>query len=272
MVDRTNAAESVVTPSESIPPVRAVVRAIEILMSFTAETPELSLSELTRKVQMPKSTVYRLLLTLEQHKFIERTGQDRFRLGSALIVLGQLALNSRDLLQLALQPMQALRDRTGESVHLHILDANERLCIHTIQGTHDLRTVGGVGQRSPLHVGASARAILAFMPEAEREKIIQAPLRPWTRATIVDPDVLRKELASVRDRGVAVSCGERDEGIASIAAPIFNGLGEVVGSISLSGPAHRITAEHIEAYSAAVKETALELSRQLGFVPLQQDT
>src|SRR5690606_19867547 len=157
MVDRTNAAESVVTPSESIPPVRAVVRAIEILMSFTAETPELSLSELTRKVQMPKSTVYRLLLTLEQHKFIERTGQDRFRLGSALIVLGQLALNSRDLLQLALQPMQALRDRTGESVHLHILDANERLCIHTIQGTHDLRTVGGVGQRSPLHVGASAR-------------------------------------------------------------------------------------------------------------------
>lgn len=250
--------------ADSIPPVRAVERTLHILDCFDEDHPALGPAEVARRVGLPKSTAYRLMLTLSAHGYLERVGEEKFELGRKLLYLGLQVRAGGEVREAAHPVMVELRDRFHESVHLHLREGNERVCIHSVEGTHDLRVAGNVGRRAPLYSGASARAILAFLPPAEIDTIITAGLSRLTAGTITDPERLRAELERVRQQGYAVSVGERIEGTASVAVPLWRPTGEVLGSLAVSGPHFRFEPEAVPGLVPALLQASLTVYRRLG--------
>lgn len=246
----------------AIKPVRVVERALEILRVFLQTPAPLGVGEIARLTRIPKSTAYRVLLTLEGRGYLVRSGSgEKFELGPLLYRQPQ---PDNSLLQVARPVIDGLRDTCGETVGLHLLDGDERVCIAAAEGVRALRTSGRVGSRAPLYSGASARAIMAFLPAERWDRIIaRTGLAPLTSRTITDPDQLMAELARIRASGHAVSHGEWDEAITSVAAPIFDGRGAVTGSINLSGPTQRFGEEKIRLLVGALKAAAAEISRRM---------
>lgn len=250
--------------TQPIKPVRAVERSLEILHLFLARAQPLGAGEVARATDLPKSTAYRLLLTMEAEGYLARTEAEKFCRGPRLIG-ALLQQEGPDLRTLAQSVIADLRDVCGETAGFHLLEGSERRCILAAEGNRTLRTSGRVGSRAPLYSGASARAILAFLPTERQEAFLdQGSLKPITPRTITDPERLRAELARIRADGYAVSDGEWEEGIISIAAPVFGPAGAVMGSINLSGPSFRFPSERIEALVGALKAAALALSHRLG--------
>lgn len=247
--------------------VRAVARTLDILDAL-AEGP-LSIGEVANRIGLPKTTTYRLLVTLEQSEVVIRPDPTAdFRLGPRLLHLGMRTGAVMDLREAAMPVMRQLRDRFGETVNLNILMDRERLCVASAEGVHDVRFVGVVGQRSPLHSGAAARAILAFLPDDRiHAYVAEAPLTRLASSTITDPTHLWEAVRETRRLGYAVSAGERTEGAMSIGAPIWNTDDEVIGSINVTGPTSRVTTYALEALAAAAVEAGLKISRALGHVP-----
>ena len=247
--------------------VRSGLRTLDILDEL-AEGPR-SVGAVARAVELPKTTAYRLLLTLEQREMVARgSGPDEFRLGPRLLSLGLLVRAGSSLNEAALPVMRELRERFGETVNLNICVRDERLCIASLEGTHRVRMQGVMGERSPLHSGAAARAILAFLPTARVEAYIDASLlTPLTGHTITDPERLRAILADDRRRGYVLSIGERTEGVTSVGAPIWGAQGEVAASLNVSGPTERMHRHSLEEIGHATRRAGLMVSVAIGYVP-----
>ena len=245
--------------------VRSIVRALDILDTL-ASGPR-TVGAVARAVDLPKTTVHRLLLTLEQREIVSRgQGAEEFRLGPRLLYLGLQARAGETLHDLALPAMRDLRQRYEETVNLNIRVGDERLCIASVEGVHSIRMTGVLGQRSPLHSGAAARAILAFLEDdAIEHYLARMPRERIAEGTIVDPDALRSALRETRERGYAVSESERTSGVASVGAPIWNDLGEVVGSINVSGPPVRLPAERLAHIGESVRDAGRSISTSLGY-------
>lgn len=228
-----------------------------------------SVAAIARAAQLPKSTVQRLLMTLEGRGMVSRTDRaEEWCLGARMLYLGLQARRGNGLHDVALPYLHHLRDRFGETVNLNLRVGDERVCIASVEGAHSVRMTGVLGQRSPLHSGAAARAILAFLPEAEIEAYLaRVHLEPIASHTITDPGMLRTVLAETRDRGYAFSVSERTSGVTSAGAPIWNELGEVVASINVSGPNDRLQSAPPEALSAAVREAGQAISAAMGYLP-----
>lgn len=248
---------------EGVKSVRAVERALDLLDRFLESAEPIGVGEAARLSGMPKSTVYRLLLTMESRGYLERTGEDeRFVLGARLRAAP--AQPVPDIRQVTQSIIEGLRDTCGETVGLHLLEGDERVCVAAAEGVRTLHTSGRVGGRAPLYSGASARAIMAFLPEFRRDQIISTTgLAPLTSHTITDPAQLKAELARIRAEGFAVSTGEWSEGITSVAVPIFNPDGSVVGSVNISGPTFRFGEEKISLLVGALKAAAEVINQRL---------
>jgi DNA-binding IclR family transcriptional regulator len=250
----------------AVKPVRAVERTLDILDLLLRRDTPASLAEVVHGTALPKSTAYRLLLTLESRDYLQRTAEDRWELSDRLPRPTLASHPSESAIRTAALPvMEGLRDTCGETVGLHLLVKDERLCIAATEGTRTLRTSGRVGSRAPLYSGASARAIMAHLPEDRRLQIVRRTgLAPLTLNTITDPVVLEAELARIRSTGYAVSHGEWDEGITSVAAPLFGPGESVVASINVSGPTFRFQEGKIALLAGALRAAARAISRRLG--------
>lgn len=240
-------------------------RALRVLCAFSLEEPEVGVSELARKVDLPKSTVHRLLQVLEEEGFVcQDLKTSKYRLSVRLFHLGAVARSTMNLERVAQLEMEKLRDACGETVNLYVLDGIERVCIQKVEAPHLVRQVVHLGQKIPAYCGAAGKALLAWQEPPFVEKVINATkLKPLTANTISDPDAFRAELAKIRELGYAVSRGERDAEVMAIAAPIFNQEGKVIASLGLSGPASRfsVTAEAIR----QVVKASSEISYHLGY-------
>ncbi|BCV26011.1 IclR family transcriptional regulator [Gelria sp. Kuro-4] len=240
-------------------------RALRVLCAFSLEEPEVGVSELARKVDLPKSTVHRLLQVLEEEGFVcQDLKTSKYRLSVRLFHLGAVARSTMNLERVAQPEMERLRDACGETVNLYVLDGIERVCIQKVEAPHLVRQVVHLGQKIPAYCGAAGKALLAWQEAPFVEKVINATkLKPLTANTISDPDAFRAELAKIRELGYAVSRGERDAEVMAIAAPIFNQEGKVIASLGLSGPASRfsVTAEAIR----QVVKASSEISYHLGY-------
>jgi DNA-binding IclR family transcriptional regulator len=246
--------------------VRAIARAFDILEALTEG--QLSIGEIGKRIGLPKTTAHRILVTLEQRGIVVRSDSDGdFQLGPRLLHLGMHVKSVADLREAALPVMRELRDRFGETANLSIIVGNERLCIASIEGIYEVRSVGVVGQRSPLHSGAAARAILAFLPDDRIHRhLAEVTLARLTDQTITDPARLWDAIQEARRLGHVVTMGERTAGAMSVAAPIWNGYNEVIGSINVTGPATRMSTYPIQDLAAAVTEAGRTVSRALGHV------
>ncbi|HEY3366380.1 MAG TPA: IclR family transcriptional regulator [Symbiobacteriaceae bacterium] len=236
--------------------VRAVDRALDLIDLLLERPGSLGVGEVARLANMPKSTAYRLLVTLESRGYLARGEDEKYQLGSRL--QGAAARRPISELKLAAQSvLEGLRDTVGETAGLHVPDGDERICVAAAEGMRTLRTSGRIGSRAPLYSGASSKAILGFLPESRWEEVIlRTGLKPLTARTITDPDRLRAELMRIQVEGYAVSSGEWGEGISSVAVPIFDPAGAVMASINISGPGFRFGEEKIRLLVGTLKAAA----------------
>jgi len=251
--------------------VRAVKRVIDILESFNYEQFELGLSELSEKVGLPKSTLYRYLETLKERGFITQDPETgKYRLGMRLFELGSIVQNNLDLRKLAHPYLKKLADETNMTVHLCVLDEERGVGVYIdkIENPNARVSYSQLGKTIPLHTGGVGKALMAYLPEERIKEIIQKHGLPrLTPNTVTDPDMLMKTLQEIREKGYSIDNEEVALGVKCVAAPIRNINGDVIASISVSGPPAMINEETIPKLAELVKKGALEISRELGFDP-----
>jgi DNA-binding IclR family transcriptional regulator len=240
-------------------------RAIDVLLLFTEQQPVLSAEEVSEQLGMPRSTTYRYLQSLRSSGLIEDdTSSGGFRLGPEILRLARVARQGLGLPELALPIMQELSKQTGESVILTRRAGQHVICIERVESTHRVRLSYERGQVLPLHAGASAKVLLAFLPQREIDEVLSTgPFPRYTERTMTDPELLGQQLESIRTRGYAMSEGEVDDGVRGIAAPIWGAHGEIVAGLSVAGPAFRLNEQALPYVIEAVQEAARTISERL---------
>lgn len=247
----------------------SVARVMSTLDAFAPETPELRLTDLSARLGLPKPQVLRIVSTLESGGYLHRDPETkRYRLGLRLFRLGMTVREQLDLRRIARPVIQALADRTLETVGLIVADLAGPICVDVIESPKGLRVFAQVGRRMPWNAGTSGKVILAYLPEAERERILTgAHFARYTATTIVDPERLRPLLAEIRATGYHLATRDLDEDALGVAAPLLDHDGRIAGAISISAPLSR-TGERERAHMIdGIRAGAADISRQLGHSP-----
>lgn len=246
--------------------VRTVERALSILKIFieNEEIGEYSLVDISRITHLSQSTAYRLLVTLRCAGFMDQDPiSGKYRLGTSALALGDAFLRQNNLFQKAKPSLISLRDKTGETIHLAVLDETEVVYLEKLAGLHPIGLMSSrVGGRAPVHCTGLGKALLAFLPQQHTDSILQnTSLSKFTDNTITDLDALMKELIEIQKNGYAVDNEEHNKGVTCIASPIFDHNG-VVAAISASGPNDRMLND--PKLIDMVKSSALEITNLLG--------
>ncbi|MEW5868168.1 MAG: IclR family transcriptional regulator [Chloroflexota bacterium] len=229
--------------SESI---RAVERALDVLLCFTSNTPELSMTQISELVGINKSTVHRLLATLERKRFVERdetTGV--YRPGIRLLQMAYLTMDHNNLRRLAAPFLHSLCNQYRENVNLSVLEDVSVIYVDVVESPQRVKLAATVGQQLPAFCTASGKAMLAFLPEDHIQRILEHGLPRYTRNTILTKEAFLENLRIAQAQGFALSEQEFEEGINAIAAPVLNSDNRPVASISIAGPAYRLTRERM---------------------------
>jgi len=237
-------------------------------MAFGRRNSALGISEIARSTGLSKAVVHRIVSTfVERGLLTYETASRRYRLGPAAVTLGARALDTSPLRRAAREALVELQRQTGETATVSARVPGGRVYLDQVESTQEIKMTVEIGRCFDLHSGSSGRAILAFLSEDEQEDILSRPLGRQTAATVTDPDALRASLRETRATGVCHSEGERQEGAASLAAPVFSADGQVVGSVSVCGPSYRMSEEKRGRYEEALLEAASRVSRTLGYDP-----
>lgn len=236
------------------------------LLSLVGECPGLGVTELAHRAGLNKSRAFRLLATLEQHRWVVREGSPvTYVLGAQALVLGVAGHEQVNLVKVAHRHLQVLNRALNENIQLRVRDGLESLCVARVESTHELRVHGVVGNRRPLYVGASGRVLLAFASDDVRAQVLGRPRKRYTAGTLIERDELAAELLNVRRQDCAVSFGELAPEAVSVAVPVRDASGEVIASLSASGPSSRMTRALLPDISSRLSACATEISAALGY-------
>ncbi|WP_106403673.1 IclR family transcriptional regulator [Actinocorallia populi] len=236
-----------------------LARAARIMYCFTASAPELTLTDVARRTGLPRSSVHRILDQLVQLRALERT-DSRYRLGLGLIELGALAAQQNRLRETAFPHLHRLHTATRALVHLAVPDGHEIVYLEKVGGAPAGGAPTRMGGRQPAYCTGAGKAMLAFADEEDVARVLGAGLAPRTPATITDPRAFRRELAGIRERGVALDREENHRGVVCVATPLRDGLGRPVAAISLCGPPSRLNPQ---ALTPSLLMAAREVRRAL---------
>ena len=258
---------------EQVGRIQSIERAAALMRCFTEAEPELGVSELSRRANLHKSTVSRILATLQKEGFVgQNAATGKYRLGVGLIGLAGVALGQVDVRGAAYHHLDGLVERTQESAGVSILDGAACVNVLSKPSPRPIRYAMWIGRRLPLHCTASGKVLLAGQPAAERNRLLPPRLSRHTAATIVTTPALEQELARVEAQGYALALEEYEEGYNAIAAPIRNHEGRVVGALSVSGPAFRLPEETLRDFATPLLETAALISGEMGYAALSART
>ena len=246
----------------------SVERVVRVLNCFLEE-PELRLTDLSARLGLHKTQVLRIVSTLEAAGFLARDpATKQYRLGLQIFRLGMAMREQLDLRRVAHPVLERLGRETGETVRLVVPDEDAAVCIDVIDSPQGLRVYAQIGARMPWNAGTSAKVVLAYLPDEDRERILAAGgFKQLTPRTIVDPDELRADVLAIRRRGYHINIGDLQPDTRGVAAPIFNDRGELVASISISAPASRLQEPKSDHYIQTIVSAAREISTQLGYLP-----
>ncbi|MGQ0848402.1 MAG: IclR family transcriptional regulator [Actinomycetota bacterium] len=247
----------------------SVRNAVRVLKAFTGARRYFGVSELARHLGLSSSTVHRLLTTLESEHLIEQDeATGKYGLGLAVFDIAAAAAPGYDLSNALLAPMTILRNRTGETVHVAVLDGRQVVYIERLDSPHTLRYfLEQIGRRNWAHCTSTGKVLLSYLPETVLDRLLDGwELPALTPHTITDRELLKKELAEARDLGYAQNNGESEPETMSIGAPIRDSAGRVIAAMSVAGPAGRMFPE-ARALRFAVLEAAGAASRRLGYQP-----
>ncbi|MFK9093035.1 IclR family transcriptional regulator [Bacillus salipaludis] len=234
--------------------------ALKVLMMFTKERPVWGGRELANELGLNHTNIYRILETLEKNRFISKDKETKkYSLGYATWELGMIMYDSLNVTKLIHPILERLKDQTGESIFLTILDRDEAVTLDVVEPENKVKFSVYAGSRSPLYVGASYRTILAYMPDEFIDSVVDRGLVKYTKTTMTDPETLRAELDKIKDQGWAQSQGEYTPEVIAIAVPLFD-KGEIIGSVTVSGPTYRMKEEKIQEYLPLLQQTRDEVS------------
>ncbi|GGK16653.1 IclR family transcriptional regulator [Caldalkalibacillus thermarum] len=240
--------------------VRSVERALDILLCFTTQH-EWSLTEISHQVGLNKSTVYRLLASLEKKGFVAKNeATEKYRLGFRVWELSAHLERVDDPAVMLLPEMERLRDILDETVTLYVRDGKERVRVQAVESKQTIRRVAPIGVRMPLNVGASGKILVAYAEPDVQEMILNDP--DWPEH--IDKEAFMLQLLKIRQLGYATSVEEREAGTSAIAAPIFNRQGKCVAALAVSGPTGRLTLEKMEEIAPTVMDFASRMSKMVG--------
>lgn len=222
--------------------VAAVDRALSLLCAFKEGDLSLSLAELAQRTRLYKSTVLRLLASLEHGGWVQRLDDGRYAVGAAAARLHAVYEQSFSLDKLVMPVLKALVKTTGESAAYHVRQGRERLCLYRVDSPHPVRDHARVGDLLPLGKGAGGRVLVAF----------DAELGDWVKSD-------RNHYARVRADGFEALVGDRHSEIAGISAPVFHKNGELAAALTLTMPAHRYDEHHVRHVLAAARQLTAQL-------------
>ena len=247
--------------------VPAVTRALDVLELFLDGDGTLSAPEVTRKLQLPRTTVHELLTTLAARSYLVTVpGQPgRYRLGVRTYQLGSRYAEQLDLAAEGQQVARQVAETCGETVHVAILEGTDVIYIAKVDSTHAVRMVSAAGRKLPAHCTSVGKMLLAALPERELDARLDGlELTGMTPDSITDEGELRAALASVRERGIALEHRESNPDVSCVAAPVRDRSGQVVAALSVSVPMIRWSQEREAELATLAAEGAEELSGRLG--------
>ena len=246
--------------------VQSIDRAVTILRCFDARRPTLGITDIARATGLSTTTTHRLLMALQANRLVRQTADRRYGLGPLLVQLARSGALPTTLRDAALPLMTALRDEIDETVGLHeLLPSQERAVVDQVESHHELRrTYTEFGTPIRLTHGAPGKAILSMLPVVRQDSLLSVPIESITPTTITDADELRTELAGVRRRGWAESKGERTLGIRTVAAPVFDHTGGVIGALGICVPEIRMDDDRADHLGRCIRDSGWAVSEALG--------
>lgn len=250
--------------------IQSVDRALDIMEVFSRAKGEMRLNEVAAAANLNISTCHHLLTTLMERGYVGQNPRQRtYYLGNKIIELSSARVRQMDLVEIATPDLQRLNTETGETVHLAVMLGHDLTTLTKLDSPHAVRVdSGSVGKSDAAHATATGKAILAWLPENEINRIALAKgLKRFTAYTITDLPELIEHLRLVRRNGYAVDTEEFQPGVICIGAAIRDHAGAVMGSISCSLPVMRAEHDHLERTKQRVRDCARRLSERLGNVP-----
>jgi len=246
---------------------KSLKKAIEVLETLAKSENGMGITQLSKKMNLPKSSIHQILSTFKDARFVEQNPEDKkYRLGLRIFELGNIFQSQLQLRKIAHPYLYDLSRKTNETAYLVILEGSKIVYIDCVESTARLRAHPLFGIRVPLHCTSLGKAIMAFLSEEKVDEIIRKEgLERFTDNTITDPHLLKQELEKIRKRGYAIDNAEHEEGICCVGAPLWNYRGEVFGAISVSGPCQRFDSRRIPSMARLVVKAAEEISRRMGY-------
>lgn len=247
--------------------IQSVSHALDVLEQFTGESDELGVTELSKRLKLHKNNVFRLLATLESRGYIEQNkATENYRLGIRCLQLGQTYVTQMGLLRQAHPIIEGLANAASETAFVAVLRKACVVPLDAVEADRPIRLTSRIGEALPLHCTAAGKVQLAYISDADLREALIEGLPKFTEKTIVDRQALLAQLRNVAERGYSLEMGEHLAEVNSIAVPIRDYTRNVVGSLAVSGPAHRMGEERIEKEIVPLMQKAgHELSSRLGF-------
>jgi len=246
--------------------ITSVQRCLHLLNLFSQTRDGLSATEVTKLSGLPVSTVHRFLVNLEDAGFLDCGGGGKYHLGIACFSIGQAALGQLDIRRLSLPYLHALNQHTRETIHLTVRQGLTAVYVEKLDSPEHLRIFSRIGGLVPLYCTAVGKVLLAYMPQAELEKVLpQIEPRRLTPNTIASRQELEQHLHRVRKAGHAFDLEEHEAHIRCVAAPIWDHTGAVNASLSLTAPAVRMALPRLRQLAPLIQEAGLRISSELGY-------
>ncbi|MDO7788185.1 IclR family transcriptional regulator [Desulforamulus aquiferis] len=247
--------------------IQSVDRAISILEVLEKSIEPLGVTEISNRLDLHKSTTFGLLNTLESRGLVYQDPENgKYKLGLRLMELGEQVQQRMQLRQQARPFLKSLVEEYKETVHLVVKVENEYVYIDKVDGPQAIRMYSQIGKRALMHCSGVGKAILAYLPQREQEKIFEKiELKSFSPNTITDIDELRNHLVKIKNQGYSIDDEEIEVGLRCVAAPILDHHGKAIAAISIAGPSTRMTNERIDQLIQPVKKAALLISQTMGY-------
>jgi len=245
---------------------RAVERALTMLEAIAERDNGMTNAEISRRLEMPKSSASYILRALERRGYLRRDSEtNKYRLGLKVLSLSRGALDGLDVRVIALPALQSLMERSHLTAHLAVLDHGEAVYVEKVEAPGFVKMNTWVGRHMPIHCTSVGKALVAWLPEVEVKALLkESGMRKRTPKTIVVYARYMQELARVREQGHAVDDEENSHGVRCVAAPIFDSSGRVAASVGVSGTTAQNGLDHLPKVAELVKEAARKVSQRLG--------
>ncbi|MCM3270044.1 IclR family transcriptional regulator [Paenibacillus elgii] len=243
----------------------SVKNGCKLLKLFLDSPKELGVSDLSRKLELSKGAVHKLLMTLESEGFIKQNpATKQYSLGYTLLELGNKVLKNHNLVDFARPFLTQLSDKTKELVTLCVIDGQDAIYVDKIDSQYPIRFNAEEHRRFPMYATSAARAILAYRDDTFIDEVLGDQLKTYTAYTITDVDTMKRRLKDIRTNGYELSSNLRNVGATGIAAPIFDADGKAIASVSVIGPTDRMLPFH-ERWIQEVVEITRDISHELGY-------